>query len=115
MHCFCGSLGKVNDRSDVNLLTVLKRHEGSLPRKAWGCVILCDLLCYHIVYWKCNPTKNDNAGTYAHMRYSPPQDGGQFKMPKIYLSAFPVLGEFARDLLYVISVSDSSLEVTRLK
>ena len=66
----------VTDQSDMNLLAVMKKNEGSLPRQLAGSVIIHDKDKYHIVYHKCNPKKDKSR--YGYVEYCPPREGGVF-------------------------------------
>ena len=86
---FCGSSGFTTDSSDKDLLCALHIHEGTLPRKVGAVFIVKGIDRYHLVYHKCNDRE------FATAEYSPPKEGGQFKLPHALLASkqFPFLSE----------------------
>ena len=99
---FCGSSGLTTPDSDRNLLTVLLSHEGTLPRKIFSTIIIRDTSCYHIIYRKGN-IKSDKS-PYAHVCYSPPQEGGPFSMPDNCISLHPILSELTYVKMFSVSI-----------
>ena len=93
MRRFGGSSGNTCPETDMNLLQVLSENEGTLPRKTWATSIIRGTDRYFVIYRKCNPLTPYNC--FTHVEYSPPRDGGQFNMPDICVSRYPVLGEMS--------------------
>ena len=92
----------VTDQSDMNLLAVMKKNEGSLPRQLAGSVIIHDKDKYHIVYHKCNPKKDKSR--YGYVEYCPPREGGSFSMHVVCLSMYPVLSEFTYLQIFAVLI-----------
>lgn len=97
----CGSSGKVSPESDRNLLYFLSYHEGILPRLAHGCVIIRGEDRYYFCYAKVTPSSSTN---HVIWEYTPPKDGGQFRMPNICLSMFPPIAEMVYLKTLAVSV-----------
>ena len=102
MYRFGGSSGSVSFWSDIDLLHAVKVNEGSLPRKVWATVIMRDKDKYWFAHVKCNPV--ENCCKYACPKYSPPRDGGPFKMPQVCLSKHPVLTEFQYIKMWTVMI-----------
>ncbi len=83
-----GSSGLVSPQSDRDLLDCCHDVPGLLPRKLHGVLIMRGSLSYHMVYGNVSSSK------FVHHAYSPPKEGGSFKMPAKLLLWYPVLKEF---------------------
>ena len=83
-----GSSGKTCLQSDQDLLDCIHDVPGLCPRKLCGVVILRGNLAYYLIYRNVDSTK------FVCHQYSPPKEGGSFKMPTAMLYKYPVLGEF---------------------
>ena len=83
-----GSSGKTCLQSDQDLLDCIHDVPGLCPRKLRGVVILRGNLTYYLIYRNVDSTK------FVCHQYSPPKEGGSFKMPTTMLYKYPVLGEF---------------------
>jgi len=84
----CGSSGPVTETTDRNLLQYLKSNSGALPRNITACMFIRGQLKYHILY-----AKTHGECEIAHVVYTPPREGGSFRMPDIVLFRYPVLVE----------------------
>ena len=100
----CGSSGNISHGSDRDLLTVLHEHEGSLPRKVHGSIIIRGSDRYHILYRKVNP--QPGASLYACTHYSPPKDGGAFVMPSICMSKYEMLADMCYNKMMCVLFVD---------
>ena len=83
-----GSSGKISIQSDQDLLDCIHDVPGLCPRRLRGVLILCGHLTYYLVYRNMKSTK------FVCYQYSPPKEGGSFKMPSAILYSYPVLCEF---------------------
>eukprot|EP00956_Cyclotella_meneghiniana_P035221 scaffold112761_cov46-Cyclotella_meneghiniana.AAC.5 len=84
----CGSSGSVTETTDRNLLQYLKSksNSGAFPRNITACMLIRGK--YHIFY-----AKTHGECEIAHVVYTPPREGGSFRMPDIVLFGYPVLVE----------------------
>ena len=105
MYIFGGSLGKVSYETDLDILRVLKDHEGSLPRHVRANIIMRDVDRYWFGYSKCNPQPGKSK--YGCVKYSPPKDGGSFHMPEICLTRHQVLADFQYIKMWTVMIIDS--------
>lgn len=85
-----GTAGITSDKSDKNLLSVMDDLPSLSPRIPKGCVIIRNKFKYHILY-----RARRSPYTIKHVTYSPPQEGGQFKLPDQCLNLFPIVSEFS--------------------
>jgi hypothetical protein len=83
-----GSSGKISIQSDQDLLDCIHDVPGLCPRRLRGVLILRGHLTYYLVYRNMKSTK------FVCYQYSPPKEGGSFKMPSAILYSYPVLCEF---------------------
>ena len=83
-----GSSGNTCLQSDQDLLDCIHDVPGLCPRKLRGVVILRGKLTYYLIYRNVDSTK------FVCHQYSPPKEGGSFKMPTTMLYKYPVLREF---------------------
>lgn len=100
----CGSSGLVNHKSDKDLLKFLSYHEGILPRKAHGCLIVRGVDKYHFCYARPKFVKNQLK--HVCFDYTPPREGGQFEMPDVCIAQYPPVAE----MIYLKSMSVSVLK-----
>jgi hypothetical protein len=84
-----GSSGKISNQSDQDLLDCIHDVPGLCPRQLRGVLILHGELCYYLIYRNMLSTK------FVCYQYSPPKEGGAFKMPSAVLYRYPVLCEFS--------------------
>ncbi len=84
-----GSSGLVSPQSDKDLLDCCHDVPRLLTRKLRGVLIMRGSLSYHMAY------RNVSSSKFVHHAYSPPKEGGSFKMPAKLLLQYPVLAEFA--------------------
>ena len=103
-----GSSGKTCLQSDQDLLDCIHDVPGLCPRRLRGVVILRGPLSYYLIYRNVESTK------FVCYQYSPPKEGGSFKMPTAILYNYPVLGEFAY-LKMVATEVLRSLNVNRVE
>ena len=96
----CGSSGNVTSSTDVDLLSTLHEHEGSLPRSVHGVIIIRGQDRYHLFYRRANPPEGSSLFGYAH--YCPPKDGGSFNMPPVCVSKFPMLADVSYNKMMCI-------------
>jgi hypothetical protein len=83
-----GSSGKTCLQSDQDLLDCIHDVPGLCPRRLRGVVILRGHFSYYLIYRNVESTK------FVCHQYSPPKEGGSFKMPTAILYNYPVLAEF---------------------
>jgi hypothetical protein len=83
-----GSSGKISNQSDQDLLDCIHDVPGLCPRRLRGILILRGELSYYLIYRNMMSTK------FVCYQYSPPKEGGAFKMPSAVLYRYPVLCEF---------------------
>ena len=96
----CGSSGYITYASDKDIIAVLDEHEGSLPRRLYAVIILRCRERYVLIYRRVNPLPG--SPLFASTHYSPPKDGGSFKMPKICSSTFFPLADFTYNKMMAV-------------
>ena len=101
-----GSSGFTSPQSDVNLMAVLHHLHSAIPRKIWGTFILRTKLEYIIFYKRANPSEKNKA-EWTHVWYSPPLNGGKFKMPKSLIEKYPTIGEFCYQKMLAVTIMDA--------
>jgi hypothetical protein len=84
-----GFSGIVSPKSDSDLLDCCHNVLQLFSRKLRGVLIMKGFLEYHMVY------RNVSSSRFIHHAYSPPKEGGSFKMPSKLLLQYPLLVEFA--------------------
>ena len=75
------------------LLYFLNKYPASTPRKTVGRKVIQDKLCYHFFYLS---TKRGDRLSTKTWKYSPPNIGGNFKIPRSTFVHFPFLLQFGR-------------------
>jgi len=103
-----GSSGKTSIQSDQDLLDCLHDVPGLCPRRLRGVIILKGPLTYYLIY------RNVNSNKFVSYQYSPPKEGGSFKMPCTVLSSYPLLAEFTYLKMMAVEVL-YSLNINRVK
>ena len=103
-----GSSGKTSIQSDQDLLDCIHDVPGLCPRRLRGVLILRGPLTYYLIY------RNKDSNKFVCYQYSPPKEGGSFKMPSAILYSYPVLGEFTYLKMMAIEVLQS-LNINRVK
>lgn len=101
-----GSAGVTNSQSDINLLAVLPYLHSAVPRKLWGTFILRLKYCYYIFYKRAFHTSSAKSA-WTHVWYTPPHNGGKFKMPESMIIDFPCLGEFSYQKMLAVTIMQS--------
>jgi hypothetical protein len=108
------SSGIVSPKSDSDLLDCCHYVSGLFPRKLRGVLILRGFLEYHMVY------RNVSSSRFVHLAYSPPKEGGSFKMPSKLLLQYPLLVEFAYlkmmavEILYSLNTHCASMGLSEV-
>jgi len=98
-----GSAGVVTPQSDVNLMALLPHLHSAIPRKIWGTFIVRTRFVYIIYYKRTVPVKSRKSD-WTHVWYSPPHNGGKFKLPKSMIEVFPCLGEFSYQKMLAVTI-----------
>ena len=98
-----GSAGIVTPQSDVNLLALLPHLHSAIPRKIWGTYIPRSKFIYRIFYKRAVSNESQNSA-WTHVWYSPPHNGGKFKLPKSMMELFPCLGEFSYQKMLAVTI-----------
>ena len=93
-----GSSGKISNQSDQDLLDCIHDVPGLCPRRLRGILILRGELRYYLIY------RNMKSNKFVCYQYSPPKEGGAFKMPSALLYSHPVLCEFTYLKMMAIEV-----------
>ena len=96
-----GSSGKVSIQSDQDLLDCIHDAPGLCPRQMHGVLIFLGTLTYYLVH------RNVRSTNFVCYQYSPPKEGGSFKMPPDLLYRSPVLCEFTYLKMMAIEVLKS--------
>ena len=101
-----GSAGVVSPQSDINLMAVLPHLHSAIPRKVWGTFILRTRFVYLIYYKRCVPG-HVRKSEWTHVWYSPPHNGGKFKLPKSMIELFPCIGEFCYQKMLAVTIMEA--------
>ena len=101
-----GSSGFTSPQSNVNLMAVLPYLHSAIPQKIWGTFILQTKLEYISFYKRANPSEK-NPSEWTHVWYTPPLNGGKFKMPKSSIEIYPTIGEFCYQKMLAVTIMDA--------
>lgn len=101
-----GSAGIINSQSHGDLLSVLSHLHSAIPRKVWGTFIL-PLRHVYLIYYKRASPKHDNKSSWTHVWYSPPHNGGRFKLPKHLLQMYPCVAEFSYQKMLAVMLMEA--------
>ncbi len=108
------SSGIVSPKSDSDLLDCCHDVPGLFLRKLRGVLIMRGFLEYHMVY------RNVFSSRFGHHAYSPPKEGGSFKMPLKLLLQYPLLAKFAYfkmmavEILYSLNTHRASMGLSEV-